>query len=268
MTWTYLLWFYDQAGIVLTPSKYTANELAAKGVDPAKIRVVPGGVDIEKFHPDKADRIKGSENGSEPKRTILYVGRVSKEKNLPLLVRVFKDLVDMVDNIRLKVVGDGPYRTEMEKELIGLPCTFTGCLEGDKLSEAYASADLFVFPSVSDTFGSVVLEAQASGIPVIVSDMGGPRENMIHGKTGLVVNGNDGVGLLNAIVTLIREPEQLHSMGRAARLYAEDRSFDAAFERSWNLYLEAGTERSPSKALSNFSLSPEAIMSTTLRTCA
>jgi glycosyltransferase involved in cell wall biosynthesis len=268
MSWTYLLWFYDQASIILTPSKYAANELAEKGVDPAKIRLVPRGVDIEKFHPDKAPRMAVSENGSRPKKTLLYVGRISREKNLPLLVNVFKDLNDMANNIQLMVVGDGPYRTEMVKELKGLPCTFTGCLEGDRLSAAYASADLFVFPSATDTFGTVVLEAQASGLPVIVSDMGGPRENVVHGSTGLVVNGNDEVGLLNAIVSLIRDPERLETMGRAARQYAEGRSFDAAFEQAWGVYLEAGAERPPSKALSNFSLSPEALISTTLRTCA
>ena len=109
---------------------------------------------------------------------LLYVGRVSKEKNLPRLVEVFKKLAALRTGIRLVVVGEGPYLEEMKQALEGFAATFTGFLDGDDLPQAYASSDIFLFPSTTDTFGNVVLEAEASGIPVVVTDEGPPTGRM------------------------------------------------------------------------------------------
>jgi glycosyltransferase involved in cell wall biosynthesis len=114
--------------------------------------------------------------------------------------------------------------------------TFTGFLSSEPLSEAYASSDLFVFPSQTDTFGNVVLEAQASGLPVVVTDKGGPCENMLPGKTGLVVAGGDKSQLTGAIKTIAGDPVLRSEMGRAARRYMENRSFEANYLRQWDLY--------------------------------
>ena len=95
-----------------------------------------------------------------------------------------------------------------------LPCTFTGYLRGDELASIYASSDVFVFPSTTDTFGNVVLEAQASGLPVIVTDEGGPRENMIENKTGLIVEGNDTDSLVKAMRFLAIDPDRVQKMGK------------------------------------------------------
>jgi glycosyltransferase involved in cell wall biosynthesis len=124
----------------------------------------------------------------------------------------------------------------MKQELKGMPCAFTGYLKDERLEKIYASSDLFVFPSTTDTFGNVVLEAQASGIPVVVTDKGGPQENIIPGKTGLVVPANDGPAMLEAVHTLLMEPDRLAVMGKAARSYMEDRSFEKAFNETWNMY--------------------------------
>ena len=99
-----------------------------------------------------------------------------------------------------------------------------------------ASADLFVFPSTTDTFGNVILEAQACGLPVVVTDQGGPRENMLPGKTGLVVKGNDPMALAEVLQRLIEHPQERSAMGREARRYMEERSFDAAFLQTWESY--------------------------------
>jgi glycosyltransferase involved in cell wall biosynthesis len=136
----------------------------------------------------------------------------------------------------LVVVGDGPYLNEMKAQLSDLPCTFTGRLAGDDLAKAYASADIFVFPSTTDTFGNVVLEAQASGLPVVVSDQGGPCENILPDKTGRVVPGNDVEALAAALNDILSNPRQQQAMGRAARRYMEERSFDAAFLKTWESY--------------------------------
>ena len=120
----------------------------------------------------------------------------------------------------------------------GLPCCFTGYLDGDLLAEVYASADVFVFPSTTDTFGNVVLEAQASGLPVIVSDRGGPSENIEDGKTGLVCKADDLESLLLSMETLVFNPKVRHSMGAEARKYVKARSFESAFLKLWDLYRE------------------------------
>ena len=120
--------------------------------------------------------------GDGPK--ILYVGRISKEKDLNVLAQAFRRLTQTHADVELILVGDGPYLNELKELLAGTPSIFTGYREGEQLAAIYASCDLFAFPSATDTFGNVVLEAQASGLPVIVTDSGGPQENMIPHKTG------------------------------------------------------------------------------------
>ena len=118
----------------------------------------------------------------------------------------------------------------------------SGYLEGEDLAKVYASCDLFVFPSTTDTFGNVILEAQASGVPVIVSNAGGPRENIIPGSTGLVVEGDDVKSLHDAVRSLVCDPQRLRSMSKAARQYMQGRSFEQAFEKAWAMYREQGME--------------------------
>ena len=238
MMWRYITWFYQQMDAVFVPSKSTAAELAEKGIDPGKIRIYPRGVDLELFHPAKRNGYLESHYAIKEGQKLLYVGRVSKEKNLQLLGRVFKSMLASNPKMHLIIVGDGPYLEEMRREMAGTPCVFTGYLQGEELSAVYASCDLFVFPSTTDTFGNVVLEAQAAGLPVIVTDAGGPQENVLAGETGLVVQGNDEESLRLAIAQLLADPRRLQEMGRAARRYIQDRSFDQAFHASWQMYLK------------------------------
>ena len=233
--WKYLLWFYEQADCVFVPSQSTAAELAEKGLRPEKLRLTPRGVDLKRFHPAKRNGFLESRHQLREGLKILYVGRVSKEKNLPLLVRIFKSLSRQRDDLNLVVVGEGPYYAEMQQELQGTQTIFTGYLTGDDLAAVYASCDLFLFPSTTDTFGNVVLEAQASGIPVIVSDVGGPRENVIPGETGLVVAATE-ESLTRAVLESVADPLRLREMGRAARRYVESRAFADAFTATWEMY--------------------------------
>ncbi len=236
LMWHYVLWYYDQMHSILVPSRSTAGELQDKGVNPAKIRLFPRGIDIERFHPAKRNGFLDSRYGFNGRIKLLYVGRVSKEKNLQLLVQVFRSLIAVADTVSLIVVGDGPYLQEMQQELENTPTLFTGYLQGDALAEAYASCDLFVFPSTTDTFGNVVLEAQASGLPVIVTDCGGPKENLIPGRTGIVVPCADADAILRAVLKLIDNPGVMRDMGKEARRYMEGRSFEKAFEQTWQIY--------------------------------
>jgi glycosyltransferase involved in cell wall biosynthesis len=236
--WKFMLWYYDQMDFIYVPSRNTGEELIEKGIHPNKIKVFPRGIDIDRFHPSKRNGYLKEHYQIKETIRLLYVGRVSKEKNLHLLVDVFKTLVQTAKNIHLVVVGDGPYIEEMKEQLKGMPCTFTGYLEGEELSFVYASSDIFVFPSTTDTFGNVVLEAQASGIPVIVTDKGGPHENIIKDRTGFVVKADDPKDLFVTLQRVVAKPHIIRTMGISARNYMESRSFDGAFIKTWKMYQE------------------------------
>jgi glycosyltransferase involved in cell wall biosynthesis len=236
LVWRYTLWYYDQMESIYVPSRDTARELTDKGIAAGKILQYPRGVDVERFHPGRRNGYYKRHFGLDTAFKLLYVGRVSKEKNLPLLADAFKRVCRLVPNVRLIVIGDGPYLAEMKKALAGWPCTFAGYVQGMDLAEAYAGADLFVFPSTTDTFGNVILEAQASGLPVVATDAGGPSENVLPGQTGLVVPGDDIEAMVQAVSGLIADPARLARMSEAARTYMEGRSFENAFLEHWKLY--------------------------------
>lgn len=236
LAWKYVLWYYDQLDVIYAPSQSTCDELIEKGIHADKISVYPRGIDIERFTPQKRNGILSKWYGIEKGTTFLYVGRVSKEKNLHLLAQAFRSLLQTHPDTNLVVVGDGPYLEEMRHIMQGLSCHFSGYLEGEELAQVYASADLFVFPSTTDTFGNVVLEAQASGLPVIVTDQGGPCENVIPDETGVVVHGGSARGLLSAMTSMANNARRITSMGSAARRYVETHSFEAAFLKTWEMY--------------------------------
>jgi glycosyltransferase involved in cell wall biosynthesis len=239
LMWSFVVWYYNQMNVVFVPSHATGEELISKGVLSEKIRFYERGVDLDRFHPAKRNgffRRKFSVDHTHLK--LLYVGRVSREKNLPFLVDVFKSVFSRHPQTSLVVVGEGPFCAEMKQALAGYPVLFTGLLEGEDLAEAYASSDIFLFPSTTDTFGNVVLEAQASGLPVIVSDMGGPRENLIPDKTGLIVPVGRIDAFVSAVSRLIENRSLRRMMGEHARMYVKNRAFDTAFLRFWQNYPE------------------------------
>ncbi len=238
LTWRYTLWYYNQMDHIYVTSHNTKDELIEKGIPKEKIKIFPRGIDIDLFHPSKKNgKLSDKYKIKEPVK-LLYVGRVSREKNMPLLAESFKKIAEKDKNVHLVIVGDGPYFGEMKESLKGFPCTFTGYLKGEELASVYASCDAFVFPSTTDTFGNVVLEAQASGIPVIVSDQGGPCENLISEETGMIVKSDDVGAWVGAMANLAGNREIRTRMGKSARKYMESRSFENAFKQTWDLYLD------------------------------
>ena len=218
--WKFVEWFYRHCQTVLAPSSSIARTLERR------IRVpmdrFSRGVDARKFSP---------EHRQEPARTtVLYVGRVSVEKNLPLLARIFRSRRDA----RLVVVGDGPFRSRMEREAPN--AKFTGFVTGLELSRAYASSDLFAFPSETDTFGNVVLEAMSSGLPVVVTDKMGPRELVDHGFNGFIAS-NDRE-FKRYLDRLIQDGELRRSMGARSRTMALERTWNAVFRSLFDSYRE------------------------------
>jgi glycosyltransferase involved in cell wall biosynthesis len=236
LMWKFILWYYDQMDLIFVPSKSTGDELKNKGIASKKIRQFPRGINIERFHPNKRNREIESQYQLGGRPRLLYVGRISKEKDLPMLAHVFKNKIRPLFDVSMVVVGDGPYLEEMKDELKDTPCVFTGYQDGDELASLYAACDLFVFPSATDTFGNVVLEAQASGLPVIVTDSGGPQENVIPQQTGFIIPAYDEHALFEAIKTFLVNPKRFNIMGKKARTYMEERSFDRAFDKTWDIY--------------------------------
>jgi glycosyltransferase involved in cell wall biosynthesis len=226
LTWSYMRWFYNQADKVFAPSQAFKDELVANGIDEARIELMPRGIDTVRFNE------RDWENDNDRFR-LLYVGRVSREKNLDVLGDAFRQLGR--DEVSLSIVGDGPYREELMAKLSDLSVDMPGYVEGDELVRRYKEADLFVFPSTTDTFGNVILEAHACGVPTIVTDKGGPHENVIPGETGLVVPGGNAVALKDAISSLL-DRATLKRMGQKARQVVATRGFDAVFLQYWKAY--------------------------------
>jgi glycosyltransferase involved in cell wall biosynthesis len=231
----YMAWFYNHMDAVYVPSKVTGDDVAAMGVSRERIKVYPRGVDIERFNPSKRNGFLKSRYGVCSPRTLLYVGRISREKNLDVLRETVAGLCGQGRSVHLVVVGDGPYLEEFRMGCSGLPVTFTGYLQGDDLDRAYASSDVFLFPSTTDTFGNVVLEAQASGLATVVTDRGGPKENVVHGQTGFVVEPN-AEAFVAAVSQLDENPHMLLRMQENARAAMVGRSVEAAFLKTWELF--------------------------------
>ena len=226
------------AGPVVVPSEAYRKKVAAMGVPPERIHKLPRGVDLGAFHPRHRDKPGWKEFGvPDDGFLLLYVGRISAEKNLGTLAEAFLDALQRKPDLRLIVVGDGPYRDALESRLG--PCGhahFTGVLNGEMLARAFASADLFVFPSLTDTFGNSVIEALASGLPCLVSDEGGPREIIVPGVCGEMFHNQEPLSLRDGILSLAGDPGRLERYRAAARTRAEEFTYENSAQAFWNLY--------------------------------
>jgi len=241
-TTAYMRWFYGQAALTLSRSKEYLAKLEDLGVPANRIAMTLAGVDTKKFSPELRDPRIWESLGVKKTYILLYVGRVSLEKNLPFLTSAFKQLCIRRSDVALAIVGDGPYRQQMETETAGLPVHFLG-YRSDKtvpsLSTVFASSDLFVFPSQTDTLGQVVIEAQAAGLPVLVSDQGGPREAMDDGITGLVVPARDAGAWTDAIDSLLNDTPRRQRMGRTGPQRMTRFNLPNMFEAFWEDHVRA-----------------------------
>jgi glycosyltransferase involved in cell wall biosynthesis len=231
LAWRYMLVFYHAVDEVIVPSRATAKLLHKRGLRKRKILLLDRWVDVERFHPrNRTARYWTRYDIRNADRLVkfIYVGRIGVEKNLQLIAAAYKQLRETRPDAHLIFVGDGPYRHELEKQLSGVPVTFTGVLEGEELLRAIASADVKLFPSTTDTWGNAPLEAQASGLPVIVSNIGGPTELMLDGVTGLTVKGRNVQELCEAMLALM-DDETRRKMGQMARTFAEANRVDEPF---------------------------------------
>ncbi len=217
--------FYSLAQVLFAPNPELCALLERTTGRPCHL--MPRGVDADLFHPAKRTR-----EHDDRERILGFVGRLSIEKNIGLLVRIQEELDQRdVTNVRFLIVGHGGDEAWLRERLP--QAEFTGVLRGEKLSAAYANMDLFVFPSHTDTFGNVVLEALASGVAAIVTPDGGPRTIVRDGETGRIVPDDQ---FTEAIAGLLADPGRLDQMRRDARAYALTASWDSVFEGIYAAY--------------------------------
>lgn len=230
LTWNYMQWFYGQCDIIYSNSDFYRQRWIERGIPAERQRILPRGLDTELFNPKHRQENFWTQRGAKGP-VLLYVGRVSKEKDLAFLAEVLPELKKRGVDFTPAFVGDGPYREELQCHLPdGI---FTGILRGDDLARAYASADLFVFPSTTDTFGNVVIEAMAAGLRAYVSDIGGPRELVQRPEQGRVLPARSvgvWVDALAEALAHLPTPEQRQAL---ADQIHEERNWNRAFEVFW-----------------------------------
>lgn len=218
VAWRYLRWFHNATRLTFCPTGSIRQTLLEQGFN--NVRLWGRGVDKESFHPRFRDPELRRQLGFAPGETVLaYVGRLAAEKNLELLLAAWEQLPNR-RNCRLLLVGDGPLRGELERRADGR-VVFAGYRHGEELARMYAAADLFVFPSVTETFGNVLLEAMASGLPAVGFRAPGPLDLIREGETGRLVPETSAAALAAVLAELLNDPAQLRAMGRQARSFAE-----------------------------------------------
>jgi len=234
LIWDYFRWVHNQADLTLCPSHATLQELNQKGFK--NLKIWSRGVDMERFAPSKCrpEWRWGMSGGRPESMILLYVGRLAAEKRVEWLLPVIQSL----PFAHLVIVGDGPRREELEALFGGTNTTFTGYLQGEDLARAYASADIFVFPSANETFGNVVLEAMASGLPVVAPRSGGVMDSVIDGETGLLFDSDQQNDLVAAVSKIIMDPGMMRKMGSAARRTASKRSWNGILDHLIEDYLQ------------------------------
>jgi glycosyltransferase involved in cell wall biosynthesis len=238
--WTSLRDIHNSTAATLCPSRSTIAELHEHGFE--RLRLWARGVDSSLFRARAADPAMRLRLGAaEGELLVLYVGRIAREKRLDL----FANALRSISGIHVALVGDGPDRGRLSGLLTDLPATFAGVLRGEELAAAYAAADVFAFPSDTDTFGNVVLEAMASGLPVVACSVGGQVDLVTEGQSGLLF-ARSAVDQFVAHLERYRDDPGLRVRHGAAGLeVARERTWPRQVERLLEHYAAAAAEPAP-----------------------
>ena len=259
--WELLRWAHSRADLTLVTSSQMKAELQANGIP--RVDVWRKGIDTERFHPKFANQQQMRErmtNGNVNDFVMVYVGRLGAEKRLKD-IKAMLELLNTPEKIaqrkgqwiRLCIVGTGPQEAELQEWFTDTPTVFTGQLRGDELSSAFASADVFIMPSDSETLGFVVLESMASGVPVIAANAGGIPDIIAKDEqTGYLVTPGDTETYVQHIERLARDSELRTTMGKAARAEAEKWGWEAATSYLRNVQYEKALINFHSRAFGGF----------------
>lgn len=236
VAWPFLRWFHNSGARTFAPSQLVAADLAQR--DFANLRVWGRGVDPLRFHPRfRSKEMRAAMGAGERELVLAYVGRLAPEKGIHVALEAFRNVV-ATDGVRVRIAiaGDGPDEARC-RAMAPADTWFAGSLRGEELSRFYASADVFVFPSTTETFGNVVLEAMASGLPVVAPDVGATLE-LASAATAQLFRGGDSASLTEALLHLLDDAPRRVALRSAGLEVAAGRSWDAVWDALFAEYLQ------------------------------
>lgn len=225
--WRYLRWFHNRTKETYVPSNATIADLKSRGFE--RLVLWPRGVHGDVFRPDRPGRATVRQAlGIQPDELVIgHVSRIAAEKNVAYLAEALRRVEAARPSVRLLIVGDGPARPELEAAL-GPAARFAGYRSGEDLADHYAAMDVFAFASLTETFGNVILEAMASGLPVVAVRAGGPGDIVREDDTGFLIDPKaTPETFAGALLRLVDDPERRRRMAGSARAYALSQSWDA-----------------------------------------
>ncbi|PRO66561.1 glycosyltransferase family 4 protein [Alkalicoccus urumqiensis] len=234
--WWYARTLHNRAHLNLCTSQTVLDELKERRFH--NIHLWKRGVDTEMYTPERYEEsMRERLTGGQPeKKLLLFVGRLAPEKE----IETVRELLDSSDDFCLAVVGDGPHRSVLEETFAGTNTVFTGFLHGEELASAYASSDVFVFPSTTETLGLVLMEAMASGLPVIAADSGPTREQVRDGETGVLYDA-DTPGDFTRVVTKLQDEDYRRRLGQLAAEESRSIGWDAPSAQLLSFYEEVAS---------------------------
>jgi glycosyltransferase involved in cell wall biosynthesis len=218
----YARWIHNRVDLNVCPSEFTRRQLYEHNFE--RVEIWRGGVDIDLYNPAKrSDEMRMRLSDNQPERPLLlYVGRVSPEKSIDRLYPILKAHPEA----RLAIIGDGPSKTHLEEKFADTDTVFTGYLKGEELATAYASGDIFTFTGDKETFGNVVVEAMASGLPVLAPNSGGVTDLVVNGHNGFLYDPEKPESIISAVEPLIQNGSLAREFGQRGREMAEQRTWE------------------------------------------
>ncbi len=217
-------WFYENTTCTFVPSAPMKDFLMALGIAPEKISFFRRGVDTTLYNPKHQDGRWKESIGIPDKQVILFVSRLVKEKEIDTIIQVYRLFQLHKPDVAFVITGDGPFKSYMEKHMP--EAVFTGKQTKDQLAKIYASSDVFIFPSTTETFGNVVLEALASGLPCVVADAGGPKGIIERSKGGFVVKSKDENAFFDKLNLLLEDRRAYEASREHALSYAAQENWE------------------------------------------
>jgi glycosyltransferase involved in cell wall biosynthesis len=240
LAWRYLRWFHNATRTTFCPTPSIRDLLQQKGFH--NLAIWSRGVDSRLFHPGRRNEALRLSLGFAPQeRVLVYLGRLAAEKNIEMLLSAWQQL-SVETPCRLLVIGDGPLRRKVESAA-GEKAVFVGYRQGEELAGMLAAGDLMIFPSLTDTFGNVMLEAMASGLPVVAFNAPGPKDVVQDGTTGRLAPDISARSLARVTAEMIRDVRTIREMGRQARTFAQTQSWSDIMENIRGHYLTLSIPR-------------------------
>ncbi|MEP2024453.1 MAG: glycosyltransferase family 1 protein [Reichenbachiella sp.] len=228
------MWYYRNSDLTLVPTRTVKKDLLKLGISASKLKVWGRSLNVKNFNPTFRDETLFDVVIPEGNKKVLFVSRLIKEKEMKTIFKVYKKLRKADKTITMIITGDGPKRDWLENKMP--KAVFTGKKVGIDLAKIYASCDLFFFPSESETFGNVVIEAMASGLPVVAADAGGPSEIVKNNKTGFLVKPRKAKKFANRIVEILSNHEMHKQMSQEALNFVQTRTIESLHDQLWEIY--------------------------------